>query len=114
MPSLARLALAVVACIALPPPAHAVGARPWRRPVAGAVVARFAYDHSRPFTRGARRGVDFSAAAGEPVRAPCAGVVAYAGRVPRFGTGVTLHCGRLTATVLGLRALAVRGGGFVL
>jgi len=89
---------------------EATGAR-WRMPVAGAEVAgRFAYDRGRPFRAGQRRGIDLLARPGAPVRSACAGRVTHAGSVPWGGRGVTVRCGALVATHLGLRSLAVRRG----
>jgi hypothetical protein len=73
----------------------------WTPPVEGPVVGRFVVG-SDPFAAGQRRGVDLAAAPGARVVAPCSGAVAFAGSVPRFGLGVSLRCGALTATVLGL------------
>jgi hypothetical protein len=77
-------------------------------------VHPFSYAPSAPFTRGARRVIDLRAVPGGAVRAPCAGRVTYAGALPgraSAGTrGITIRCGRLRATVLGLRATAVRRG----
>jgi len=83
----------------------------WRMPVAGAEVAgRFAYDRERPFRAGQRRGIDLVARPGVPVRSACAGRVTHAGSVPWGGRGVTVRCGALVATHLGLGSLAVRRG----
>jgi len=91
----------------------ATGAR-WRMPVAGAEVAgRFAYDRGRPFRAGQRRGIDLVARPGAPVRSACAGRVTHAGPVPWGGRGVTVRCGALVATHLGLGSLAVRRGASV-
>ncbi len=87
-----------------------VAAAPWRRPVTGSVVRPFAYDRGQPFARGARRGVDLRAAAGTPVRAPCSGRVTHAGAIPARRRGVTVQCGGLRATLLGLATTAVRRG----
>src|SRR3954469_2774000 len=96
--------IALPALLAAVPPAGAA----WRAPVAGPLVGRFAYSPRDPFAAGQRRGVDFATASGAPVRAPCSGRVAYAGPVPGRGLGLTLRCGRLTATLLGLSSLTVR------
>lgn len=103
---LAAPAVAVVASLVATPLARA--RTEWVRPVPGPVVARFAYARGTPFAAGQRRGVELAAAPGELVLAPCAGTAAYAGRVPRYGAGVTVRCGALSATLLGLSALAVR------
>ncbi len=83
----------------------------WRRPLQGEVVGRFAYDREAPFERGRRRGIDVAARPGTPVRAACGGRVTFAGRPPgRAAAGVTVRCGALVATHLGLGALRVRRG----
>lgn len=81
----------------------------WTPPVPGPVVGRF-HVGPDPFAAGQRRGVDLAASPGDPVVAPCAGRVAFAGAVPRFRLGVSIRCGTLTATVLGLGRAAVRSG----
>jgi hypothetical protein len=91
----------------------AAAAASWRAPVAGHVVRPFAYSPCAPFARGARRGVDLFARRGEQVVAPCSGRVTFSGRVPRFGPALSVRCGALVATLLGVRAArrgAVRAG----
>src|SRR4051794_36779348 len=112
--ALAALAAASLFALLVPRPA---GAAPslrdhrWRWPEDGTVVGRFAYARSAPFTAGARRGIDIAAAPGAAVRAACRGRVAFAGAVPGGrGLGVTVRCGALVATHLGLVRLAVRRG----
>ena len=102
-------ALLASAAVALGPPAPAAAAA-WRLPVRGEVLRVFAYDERRPFAAGWRRGVDIAAAPSAAVRAACSGRVSHAGRLPQRGLGVSIRCGRLTATHLGLGALAVRRG----
>jgi hypothetical protein len=96
--------------------APALGAG-WRLPVAGgrdAVVAgRFAFDPAQPYAAGARRGVDLRARPGRRVVAPCTGVVSFAGRVPGQGGALTVRCGALAATLLGLGRVAARRGAAV-
>jgi hypothetical protein len=95
-------------------PAARAGER-WRRPLpGGAVVGAFTYERSAPYARGRRRGIDLAGTPGQRVVAACDGVVTHAGRVPAFGRGVTVRCGRLVATELGLSTLAVRRGAVVL
>jgi hypothetical protein len=84
----------------------------WTLPADGPVVGRF-HVGPDPFAAGQRRGVDLSVAAGARVVAPCAGRVAFAGVVPRFGAAISVRCGRWTATVLGLSRPAVRAGASV-
>ncbi len=92
--------------------APAAGAA-WRLPVDGAIVGRF-HVGADPFAAGQRRGVDLAAAPGARVVAPCAGTVAFAGSVPGFGGAVSLRCGALTATVLGLGRVSAHVGTAVL
>jgi murein DD-endopeptidase MepM/ murein hydrolase activator NlpD len=111
--SLARCRAPAVAVLlaglaVLTPPGSAAAAG-WRAPVDGPVVARFALGADR-FAAGQRRGIELAAAPGTVVRAPCAGTVTFAGRLPRRGGGVAIRCGRLVATVLGLEAPVVRRG----
>ncbi|WP_445152292.1 peptidoglycan DD-metalloendopeptidase family protein [Baekduia sp. Peel2402] len=91
---------------------EAVAAEGWRRPLDGGAVAKaFVYDRATPFAGGARRGIDVAAASGARVGAVCGGVVTWAGRVPRWGKGVTLRCPRgVVATELGLASVAVARG----
>src|SRR3954447_4246755 len=112
--ALAAFAAASLFALLVPRPA---GAAPslrdhrWRWPVEGAVVGRFAYARSAPFTAGARRGIDIAAAPGAAVRSACRGRVSFAGAVPGGrGLGVTVRCGALVATHLGLARLVVRRG----
>jgi hypothetical protein len=87
----------------------------WRRPLpGGAVAGAFSYERSAPYVRGRRRGVDLAGRPGARVLATCSGVVTHAGRVPGFGRGVTIRCGRLVATELGLLTATVAGGARVL
>ncbi|MDX6700986.1 MAG: Peptidase family [Baekduia sp.] len=86
----------------------------WQRPVADATVARtFSFDPAAPYVGGARRGIDLAGRPGAPVVAACTGTVSYAGRVPRWERGVSVRCGRLVATELGLGAVGVRRGAAV-
>lgn len=89
----------------------AAAAQRWRMPLPrAAVVGAFTFETAAPYVRGARRGIDLRGAPGARVVAACAGVVSYAGRVPGWGRGVSLRCGGLVATELGLvSASVVRG-----
>ena len=115
------LAVAFVALMVLPVPARPAG-RPshlrealahggvWRWPVRGRVARFFRLTPRRPFARGQRRGIDIAAAHGAPVVAACGGRVSFAGALPARGLAVTLRCGGLVATEIGLARLAVRTG----
>jgi MYXO-CTERM domain-containing protein len=64
----------------------------WSWPVQGPVVQPFSYDEAHPYASGQHRGVDIGAdAAGEPVVAPAAGTVSFAGTVPTNGKSVTIE-----------------------
>lgn len=97
-------------------PANADGSpMPWRLPVGRAtLIGPFRFDRARPFAAGQRRGVDLAARRGAPVLAACAGRVTYAGPVPRGGRGVSVRCGALIATHLGLSRVRVGRGAVVL
>ncbi|HEU4656998.1 MAG TPA: M23 family metallopeptidase [Capillimicrobium sp.] len=103
----ALLAAVWLCCWPLAAPGRA-GA-PWRAPVPGPVLARFATGPD-PFAAGQRRGIDLRARPGERAVAPCAGTVTFAGPLPRRGDGVSIACGALTATILGLAAPTVDAG----
>jgi hypothetical protein len=120
-PPRARLLLAAVpialalALLAFVLPRAAAGAVPgdrWRWPVESRELAgRFRYTPRHPFAAAQRRGIDLIAAPGATVRSACGGRVTFAGPVPggrRFG--VTVRCGALVATHLGLGRVAVRRG----
>lgn len=110
MPLLAAVLLALLAgLVPSPRPAEAA----WRQPVDGVVVRAFRVG-AHPFAAGQHRGVDFAARPGAPVRAACSGTVRFAGAVPRRGRVVSVACGRLVATHLGLAATTVRRGDRVL
>jgi Peptidase family M23 len=91
--------------------APAAGTRAgWHWPLRGAVVGAFHVTPRTPFARGQRRGIDVSAAPGAVVRAACPGRVTFAGPLPRQGLAVSVRCGGLVATYLGLGGLRVRAG----
>jgi Peptidase family M23 len=82
----------------------------WSWPVQGPVVQPFSYDEAHPYASGQHRGVDIGAdAAGEPVVAPAAGTVSFAGTVPTNGKSVTIETAdgySVTLTHLGSIALS--------
>ena len=84
-------------------------ASPWRWPVDGDPVRRFAVGPDR-FAAGQHRGVDLAAPVGAPVRSACTGVVRFAGAVGDAGRTVSVTCGGLVASYLHLGSVAVRRG----
>ncbi|HWI22052.1 MAG TPA: hypothetical protein VNT22_05485 [Baekduia sp.] len=86
------------------PNASAAARGTWTMPIDGTVHKRFDYRRTRPFQTGARRNIVISGRRGERVRSTCSGKVTYAGPVPGHENGVTVICGDLVATHLGLMA----------
>jgi hypothetical protein len=134
---LAALAFGTLVVMALVMPRGAGGADRWHRPLRGPVLGAFHVSRAAPFARGQRRGIDLSGAPGAVVRAACPGRVTFAGLLPRRGgralaargghelaargaraftarggreLAVSVRCGALVATYLGLGRLAVRAG----
>jgi peptidase M23-like protein len=105
----ASLAFGCAVVMALLVPHGAFGAG-WRWPLRGPVVGAFHVSPHAPFSRGQRRGLDLSARPGTVVRAACSGRVTFAGALPRRGLAVSVRCGALMATYLGLGRLAARPG----
>ena len=102
------LALALTALLVSP---LASEASQWRWPLAEHQLReRFDFDRGAPYRGGARRGVTLSGQAGDSVRAVCSGVVSFAGLLPDGRRGVTLRCGSLAATELGLARIDVSRG----
>jgi hypothetical protein len=102
--------LAVVLPRAAAAPSRA--APPWRWPVDSRELAgRFAYTPRHPFAAAQRRGIDIVVAPGAAVRSACGGRVTFVGSVPGGrGRGVTVRCGALVATHLGLGRVTARRG----
>src|SRR4051794_26825252 len=99
-----RIVLAALAALILAPAAQA-----WTWPTDGRVVAPFVFDPSHPYEAGQHRGTDVAGALGEPVRAPAAGIVSFAGTVPGNGKSVTIETAdgwSVTLTQLGAIAVA--------
>lgn len=110
-----RALLAALALVLALPAAAPAREGSWHRPLAaGEVAATFAFDPATPYARGQRRGLDVRGSPGAPVVAACAGRVTYAGRIPGDAParrlGVSIRCGGLVATELGLAAVTVRAG----
>lgn len=105
---LRSLALTLVAFLASPVAAEAAR---WQWPLTQhRVESRFDYQRSDRYRSGAHRTLILSAAAGSGVRAVCSGVVSFAGLLPDGRRGVTLRCGKLAATELGLLRVEVARG----
>ena len=110
---LASLAFGSAVVMALVLPHHAAGATGWRWPLRGPVVGAFHVSPRAPFARGQRRGIDVSARPGAVVRAVCPGRVTFTGALPHRGLAVSVRCGALMATYLGLGRLATHTGSHV-
>jgi len=104
-----RLLLPVLlAFLAGASPAHA-----WTWPASGPVLQHFSYDGD-PYAAGQHRGVDVGGVAGEPVLAPAAGSVTFAGTVPGGGRTVTIRTpDGLAVTLLHLGTIAAVKGASV-
>src|SRR4051812_22506588 len=100
------------AAAAAPAPPGAAPSERRRWPVGShELAAPFRYAPRHPFAAAQRRGIDVVAAPGAAVRAACTGRITFAGPVPGGpGEGVTMRCGGLVATHLGLARVAVRRG----
>ena len=109
---LRSLALALVVLLASP---VAAGAARWQWPLAQhRLESRFDYKRSDRYRGGAHRTLTLRGAPGAPVRAVCSGVVSFAGLLPDGRPGVTIRCGQLAATELGLLRSEVARGDSVL
>jgi murein DD-endopeptidase MepM/ murein hydrolase activator NlpD len=104
---LPRLALLIAVLVLTALASGTAHAGSWQRPVDGDVLRAFAVGRD-PYRPGQHRGVDLAAARGSPVRSACAGRVSFAGKVPRGGPTVSVHCGALVATYQQLGSIAVR------
>ncbi len=104
----ALLAALLVALLVTPAPAAAAA---WHWPLDSRQIAeRFSFDQGDRYRRGAHRGVTLRGAGGSEVKAVCSGIVSFSGRLPDRRHAVTLQCGRLAATEIGLSATTVRRG----
>ncbi|MGI8607184.1 MAG: murein hydrolase activator EnvC family protein, partial [Gaiellaceae bacterium] len=99
---------ALLAFMAGASPAHA-----WTWPASGPVLQHFRYNDD-PYAAGQHRGVDVGGSAGEPVLAPAAGSVTFAGTVPGGGRTVTIRTSDgLAVTLLHLGSIATAKGASV-
>ena len=86
------------------------GAAAWTWPSSGQVLRPFSLG-ADPYAAGQHRGVDIGGAAGEPVSAPAAGAVTFAGTVPTHGKTVTIETANgHTVTLTHLGSIAVVKG----
>ena len=69
------------------------GAAGWSWPADGPLLRPFSLAADE-YAAGQHRGIDVGAAAGEPVRAPAAGIVSFVGPVPSGGRALTIQTGR--------------------
>jgi hypothetical protein len=81
----------------------------WMPPVEAPVARAFDLGPD-PFEAGRHRGIDLAAPPGTPVRAPCAGSIAVAGRVGTSGGVVTVRCGPWRVSHMPLATITVRPG----
>jgi hypothetical protein len=100
----------IVVLLALATPA-AAGA--WTWPVAGPVLQGFAFDEENPLVPGQHRGIDIQGAVGDPVLAPAAGTVTFAGRVAANGLTITIQAADYAVTLLHLGSFLVSTGSVV-
>lgn len=100
--------LAVLSAVSIVWCLGAAGATAWRWPLQPrpAVLSRFA-PPAQAWDAG-RRGVELAAAVGEPVRAPAAGIIVFAGVVAGIPT-VSVDHGELVSTYQPVLAAASRG-----
>jgi murein DD-endopeptidase MepM/ murein hydrolase activator NlpD len=98
-----RTTAVVVVFLALAP-----AARAWSWPASGAVLRPFSLGDD-PYLGGQHRGVDVGGTEGEPVLAPRAGTVVFAGSVPTNGLTVTIRTDDgYSVTLVHLGSLAVK------
>ncbi|CCH89785.1 Peptidase M23 [Modestobacter italicus] len=90
--------LAVVGCLVAGAPGTSAAAGPWGRPLPGSPTVTRAFEPPpTPYADG-HRGVDLAGAAGTPVLAAGAGVVAFAGLVAGRPVVSVVHPGGLRTT----------------
>ena len=82
--------LVVVIAVLLVALTRAPGAAAWGWPVEGEVLRPFVAGDD-PYAGGQHRGIDIAAPAGADARAAAAGVVSFAGQVPRHGLCLTIR-----------------------
>lgn len=101
------LALALIAALGVVPSAAA-----WTWPLSGEVLRPYSLGPDA-YAAGQHRGVDVAGASGEPVRAPAAGAVSFAGVVPGSGRTVTIQLDGYAVSVTHLGEISVVKGATV-
>ncbi len=102
------VAIVAIACLAVAPAAAG-----WVWPADGAVLRPFSVG-ADTYAAGQHRGIDVAGSVGDPVRAPAAGAVSFAGAVPGGGRAVTIQTADGHAvTLLQLGAVVVARGSSV-
>src|SRR5688572_565614 len=102
-----------VAIVAIAFLAIAPAAAGWVWPTDGEVLRPFAVG-AATYAAGQHRGIDVAASVGDPVRAPAAGAVSFAGAVPGGGRAVTIQTADgYAVTLLQLGAVTVARGSTV-
>src|SRR3954469_10494560 len=102
--------LAAAAVVAL---AAAPAATAWTWPADGPVLQGYA-NGADPYAAGQHRGIDIGGTPGDPVRAPAAGRVSYAGTLPHYGRSLTIRTDDgWVVTLLHLGTLGVARGAVV-
>ena len=96
----------LVAALALAP-----GAQAWSWPTEGPVLRPFLFGGEDPQAPGQHRGIDVGGSVGEPVHAPAAGLVSFAGTVPGGGRTITIRTADgYAVTLLHLGSIGVARG----
>src|SRR3954462_9366919 len=104
------VSLAAAAVVAL---AAAPAATAWTWPADGPVLQGYA-NGADPYAAGQHRGIDIGGTPGDPVRAPAAGRVSYAGTLPHYGRSLTIRTDDgWVVTLLHLGTLGVARGAVV-
>ena len=99
--------LALLAVLVVTPQASA-----WSWPLRGDVLRPYSLGPD-PYAAGQHRGVDVAGSAGEPVRAPAAGAVSFAGVVPSSGRTVTIQTDGYAVSLTHLGEITVAKGAAV-
>ena len=112
MPRFVRRILLVLVIAAPPALALVPAASAWTWPVQGDVLRPYSLG-ADAYAAGQHRGVDVAGAAGDPVLAPAAGTVSFAGHVPSSGLTVTIQLDGYWVSLTHLGAISVAKGAVV-